>query len=329
MKRREFITLLGGTAVTWPHAALAQQAERIRRVGVLMSTTAGNADREAHITVFRDALGRFGWAVGKNIRIDYRSAAGDADRLGAMASELIALSPDVLVTPGSPATAAMMAATRTLPIVFVEASDPLGSGLVKSLAHPGGNITGFTFSEFSLGSKWLEALKEIAPHVEHVLVLAIPENVGSAGLLQAVEGGAPRLGVQLLIAPIRTASEIEGAFNRITHGGSTGVVVLPGAPVADNQALIVALAERHHAPVIYPNRSFIGLGGLMFYGYDVAEQYRQAASYVDRILKGERTADLPVQAPTKYELVINLKTAKALGLEIPPTLLARADEVIE
>jgi putative ABC transport system substrate-binding protein len=298
------------------------------RIGVLMSTAAGNVDREAHITALRDALERLGWVVGKNLHIDYRSAAGDADRLRAMAGELVTLSPDVLVTPGSPATAAM-AATRTLPIVFVEASDPLGSGLVRSLAHPGRNVTGFTFSEFSVGSKWLETLKEIAPHIERVLVLAIPENVGSAGLLHAVEGVAPRLGVQLLIAPIRNAAEIEAAFNRITQDANTGVLVLPGAPVADNQALIVALAERHNAPVIYPIRSFVTRGGLIFYGYDVSDQYRLAAGYIDRILKGEKPADLPVQAPTKYELIINLKTAKALGLNVPNTLVGRADEVIE
>jgi putative ABC transport system substrate-binding protein len=329
MKRRQFIRLLGGAAAGWPLHARAQQGERVRLIGVLMSTTAGNVDRETHIAAFRDALGRFGWIVGKNLLIDYRSAAGDADRLRAMAGELVTSSPDVLVTPGSPATAAMLAATRTLPIVFVEASDPLGSGLVKSLAHPGGNVTGFTFSEFSVGSKWLETLKEIAPYIERVLVLAIPENVGSAGLLLAVERVAPRLGVQLSIAPVRNAAEIEAAFNRITQDATTGVLVLPGAPVADNQALIVALAERHHAPVIYPIRSFVTLGGLIFYGYDVSDQYRQAAAYVDRILRGEKPGDLPVQAPTKYELVINLRTAKALNLQIPPMLLARADEVIE
>jgi ABC-type uncharacterized transport system substrate-binding protein len=328
IERRKFLATLSGAAA-WPLAARAQQGERPRRIGVLMLPTAGNVDREAHITALRDALGRFGWVVGKNLHIDYRWAAGDADRLRAMASELVTLSPDVLVTPGSPATAAMLAATRTLPIVFVEAADPLGSGLVKSLARPGGNATGFAFSEFSVGSKWLETLKEIAPQIERVLVLAIPENVGSAGLLQAVEGAAPGLGVQLLIAPIRNATEIEAAFNRIRQDGNTGVLVLPGAPVVDNQALIVALAERHHAPVIYPIRSFVTLGGLIFYGYDRRDQYRQAASYVDRILKGEKPGDLPVQAPTKYELVINLTTAKGLGLEVPPSLIARADEVIE
>jgi ABC-type uncharacterized transport system substrate-binding protein len=329
MRRREFISLLGGAAAAWPLAARAQQAERIRRLGVLMATSAGNVDREANVMAFRDALGRFGWVVGKNLHIDYRSAAGDADRLRAMAGELVTLSPDVLVTPGSPATAAMLAATRTLPIVFVEASDPLSSGLVKSLAHPGGNVTGFAFSEFSVGSKWLETLKEIAPQIERVLVLMIPDNVGSAGLLHAVEDVALPLAVQLLIAPIRNAADIEAAFNRISHDANTGVLVLPGAPIADNQALIVSLAERHHVPVIYPIRSFVTLGGLIFYGYDRSDQYRQAASYVDRILRGEKAGDLPVQAPTKYELVINLKTAKTLGLAVPPTLLARADEVLE
>jgi putative ABC transport system substrate-binding protein len=330
IRRREFITLLGGAAVAaWPLAARAQQSERMRRIGVLMSTSEGNVEREVHIAALRGAMKMLGWTIGKNLHIEYRSAAGDADRLRAMAHELVDLSPDVLVTPGSPATAAMLAATRTIPIVFVEAADPLGSGLVSSLAHPGGNVTGFTFSEFSIGSKWLEILKEIAPRIDRVLVVAIPENIGSAGLWHAVERAAPRLGVQLLQAPVRNAAEIEAAFDGIRHVANTGVLVLPGAPVADHQALIIALASRHRVPAIYPIRSLVTRGGLIFFGYDTSEQYRQAASYVDRIMKGEKPADLPVQAPTKYELVINLKTAKALGLEVPPTILARADEVIE
>jgi ABC-type uncharacterized transport system substrate-binding protein len=328
MRRRDLITLLGGAAA-WPFAARAQQPERIRRIGVLLSTGEGNVDVEVRFTAFREAMGKLGRTIGRNLHIDYRSAAGDTDRLRAMARELAGSSPDVIVTVGSPATAAMLAATRTIPIIFVAASDPLGSGLVGSLARPGGNVTGFAFSEFSIGSKWLEILKEIAPRIDRVLVLAIPDNIGSAGLLRAVEDAAPRFGLQLLRAPVRNSAEIEAAFDSFPRVANTGLLVLPGAPVLDNQALIVALAARHRVPAIYANRSLVMRGGLIFYGFDEIDQYRQAASYVDRILKGEKPADLPVQAPVKYELVINLKTAKALGLDVPVLLQQRADEVIE
>jgi len=328
VKRREFTAMLGGAAA-WPLAAGAQQSGQLRRIGVLMSTSGRNLDREANLAAMRAELERLGWTIGQKLQIDYRAAAGDADRLHAMARELVGLSPNVLVTPGSPATAAMLSATRTLPIVFVETSDPLGSGLVASLARPAGNATGFTFSEFSIGSKWLEILKEMAPGIARVLVLTTPDNVGSAGLLRAVEGAAPRLGVPLSLTPVRSGKDIEAAFDGLSPDARTGILVLPGAPITDNRALIVASAARLRAPAIYAIRTFAAQGGLIFYGYDVSDQYRQAASYVDRILRGEKPGDLPVQAPTKYELVINLKTARMLGLDVPPNLLARADEVIE
>jgi putative tryptophan/tyrosine transport system substrate-binding protein len=329
MKRREFITLLGGASAAWPLAARAQQPERMRLIGVLMSTAEGNRDREQRFAVFTETMQKLGWTIGRNIRIDYRSASGDADRLRAMARDLAALVPDVIVTPGSPATAAMLAASPTIPIVFVGASDPLGSGLVTSFGRPGGNVTGFTNYEFSIGSKWLELLKEIAPKTERVMMLSQPGNMGNAGLLQAAQLAAPKFGLQTVAAPVLTAADIEGAFDRSAKTPNTGLLALPSASISDNQELIVTLAARYRVPAIYATRSIAARGGLIYYGIDDLGLYREAATYVDRIFRGAKVGELPVQQPTKYELVINLKTAKALGLDVPAQLQQLADEVIE
>jgi putative ABC transport system substrate-binding protein len=309
MKRREFITLIGG-AVAWPLAARAQQGERVRRIGVLMNLAADDPESLARIGAFLQGLQELGWTDGRNVRLDYRWGVGDPGRYRSYATELAAAAPD-LILGGGAAVVALQQATRTVPIVFVGISDPVGVGVVASLARPGGNITGFAFSEYGTSAKSLELLKQIAPAVTRAAVLRDPSLATGIGQLAAIQAVAPSLGV---------------AFVR---GTNDGLIVTPGAGVAARRELIVALAARHRLPAVYPFRYFVTAGGLISYGSDPVDPYRRAAGYVDRILKGEKPADLPVQAPTKYELVINLKTAKALGLEVPPSLLARADEVIE
>jgi putative ABC transport system substrate-binding protein len=328
MKRREFITLLGGAAAGWPLAARAQQPELVRRIGVLMNGTADDAEGQGRLAAFTGALKQLGWSDGRNLRIDTRWAT--ADDLRRHAAELAALAPDVLVAGnGSPTVAPLLQATRTVPIVFTVVIDPVGAGFVASLAQPGGNATGFTIYEYSMSGKWLELLKEIAPNVTRVAVLrdlAVASGTGQFGAVQIV---APSLGVELSPVDVRDAGEIERAVAAFASGINGGLIVTGSAPGVVHRELITTLAARHKLPAVYPGRYYVTAGGLISYGPDFGDQYRRAAGYVDRILKGEKPADLPVQAPTKYELVINLKTAKALGLTVPPSLLARADEVIE
>ena len=327
--RRTFITLLGGAAAAWPMAARAQQTERVRRIGVLIPIAGDRPDAQANIAAFLQGMQQFGWTDGRNVQIDYRWGAGDADLIRKHAAELAALAPDVIFATGGPTVGPLRQATRTVPIVFAVVPDPVGSGFVDSLARPGGNATGFMQFEYSLSAKWPELLKQVAPGVTRAAVFwepAIPAGIGQFAVIQAM---APSVGVEVSPISGRDMPEIEraiAAFARSSHGG---MIVTASALANVHRNLIVAMAARHRLPVIYPTRVFVTDGGLISYGANFTEQYRRAASYVDRILRGEKPADLPVQAPTKYELVINLKTAKALGLDVPSSLLARADEVIE
>jgi putative ABC transport system substrate-binding protein len=327
MRRREFVTLLGG-AVAWPLAARAQQRERMRRIGVLMNFTSDDPVSQDRLAAFVQGLQELGWTVGRNLQIDYRWGAGNVERYRTFAAELVALTPDILVTAGAPAVEALQRATRTVPIVFTNVTDPVGGGLVASLARPGGNTTGLTLSEYGLSGKWLELLKEIAPRVTRAAVLRDPVAVG-VGQFAAIQAVAPSLQMELSPVDVRDASEIERAVTAFADRPNGGLIATASASTAIHRELIIALATRHKLPAVYPFRYYVTSGGLISYGPDTVDQYRLAARYVDRILKGEKPADLPVQAPTKYELAINLKTAKALGLEVPPMLLARADEVIE
>jgi len=327
MKRREFMTLLGG-ATAWPIAARAQQPERMRRIGVLAPTAPDDAEAQTRFAALRQGLQRFGWIEGRNLQIDARWGAGDAGAIGSAATELAALAPDVIVASGS-AAAAILQATRTVPIVFVSVPDPVGSGFVESLAQPGGNATGFIMFEYGLSAKWLELLKEIAPSVTRAAVLRDPAIVAGIGQFAVIQSAAPSVGVDVSAINMRDGAEIERAVTAFARRPNGGLILAASALAAIHRDLVVSLAARYKLPAVYITRYFVAGGGLVSYGPDFVDQYRRAAEYVDRILKGEKPADLPVQAPTKYELVINLKTAKALGLEIPPTLLARADEVIE
>jgi len=327
MRRREFITMLGGAASAWPLAARAQQAERMRRIGVLTPFPADDAEGHAWLTVFTQALQQSGWTVGQNVRIDYRP--GNPATMRKYATELVALQPDVILAITSAAVAPLLEASRTVPIVFAAVADPVAAGYVESLARPGGNATGFTLFEYSISGKWLELLKEIAPHVKRAAVLrdaSIAPGLGEFGVIQAL---APSLGVELRPVDVRDAGEIERAITAFAQGSDGGMIVTGSPSAVIHRGLIIALAAKHRLPTVYPYRVAADVGGLISYGADYLDQQRRAASYVDRILKGEKSADLPVQAPTKYELVINLKTAKALGLKVPPALLARTDEVIE
>ena len=330
MRRRELITLLGGAAVAWPLAARAQQRERMRRIGVLMRLAADDLEGQARIAAFLQGLQEGGWSVGRNVRIDYRWALGDAERSRKYAAELVALAPDAILAAGGAVVAPLLQATRTVPIVFAQTPDPVGAGFVASLARPGGNATGFAIFEFGISGKWLELLKEIAPRVTRAAVLRDLALAAGSGQLGAIQSVAPSFGVELSPIDVRGADEIEHAVTAFARSSSNGGLIVTGSALATvHRDLIVALAARHRLPAVYPVRVFATGGGLISYGPDSIDPYRQAAGYVDRILRGEKPADLPVQTPTKYELVINLKTAKALGLDVPPTLLARADEVIE
>ena len=329
MKRRDFITLLGGATV-WPLAAHAQQRERMRRIGVLVSAVEGDPIGLEYVTAFAQGLAELGWTVGRNVRIEYRWGAGDLDRFRRYAAELVALSPDVVLASAGSIVGALQHASRTVPIVFVTTIDPVGGCWVESLPRPGTNATGFASFEFSMSGKWLELLKEIAPSVKRVAVIRDPSVPAGSGGLAAIQTVAPSLGVELTPVGVRDAGEIEHAIAAFARGSNGGLILVgPTSSVRRHRDLIVALAARHRLPAVYANRLFVIGGGLISYAPDSIDQYRRAASYVDRILKGEKPADLPVQAPTKYELVINLKTAKTLGLEVPTTVLARADEVIE
>jgi putative tryptophan/tyrosine transport system substrate-binding protein len=328
MKRREFIALIGGAAA-WPLAARAQQRERMRRIGVLMNLTADDPEASARVTAFAQGLQQLGWTAGHNVRIDYRWGAVDADRSRRYAAELVALAPDVVLAAASSAVAALQQTTRTVPIVFAQVVDPVGAGFVDSLAQPGGNLTGFIAFEYVISAKWLELLKDISPQLKRVAVLREPDVAAGIGQLAVIQAAAPSFGVEVRPVSVRDADEIERAVTAFARSSNGGLIVTASTLAAVHRKPIIALAARHRLPAVYPLRYHATSGGLISYGPDTIDPFRRAAAYVDRILKGEKPADLPVQAPTKYELVINLKTAKALGLEIPDKLLTLADEVIE
>jgi putative tryptophan/tyrosine transport system substrate-binding protein len=329
MRRRDFIKVIGGAATAWPLAARAQQPERVRRIGVLMTTAADDPVGQARIAAFLQGLTQLGWTDGRNVRIEYRWSSGNEADTRKYAAELAALAPDVILANGSVAVGPLLQATRAVPIVFVNAADPVGAGYVDSLARPGGNATGFLLFEYSISGKWLELLKQIAPGVTRAGVIrdpAIPSGIGQFG---AIQTAAPSFGVEVILINVRDPGEIERAITAFARSSNGGLIVT-GSPLAIvHRDLIITLAARHKLPAVYYERFFAAGGGLISYGPNIVDQYRQAAGYVDRILKGAKPADLPVQAPTKYELVINRKTAKALGLTVPPTLLATANEVIE
>jgi putative ABC transport system substrate-binding protein len=328
MRRREFITLIGGAAA-WPLAARAQQGERVRRIGVLMHLAADDPEGQARFTAFLQGLQQLGWTDGRNVRIDTRWGTNNADR-GRYAAELIALTPEVILASTTPSMVALQQSTRTVPVVFVNVADPVGAGFVESLARPGGNATGFTVYDYSLSGKWLELLKQIAPSVTRAAVIRDAANPAGIGMFAVIQSAASSFGVELSpLVVARDGGEIERAITAFARLPNGGLIVLGTSWGALHADLMVMLAAQHRLPAVYPFRHFVIGGGLISYGPNSYDHYRRAAAYVDRILKGEKPADLPVQAPTKYELVINLKTAKALGIEIPPTLLARADEVIE
>jgi putative ABC transport system substrate-binding protein len=328
MKRRAFMAGLAGAAAL-PLTARAQQPERMRRIGVLLPAAADDAEFQARFGAFLQGLGQSGWTIGRNVRIDTRWAGGNAPDIRRHAADLTLLAPDVILADGGSAVGALLQATRNVPIVFPVVGDPIGSGFVDSLARPGGNVTGFMNFEYSIGGKWLELLKQVAPDVIRVAVLrdaALPSGTGQFGAIQTV---APSLGVEVIPVNVRDASEIERAVAAFSRTPNGSLIVTPSGLTIGHRDLIITLTARHKLPAVYFERFFAKGGGLISYGPDIVDQYRRAAGYVDRILKGEKPADLPVQAPTKYELVVNLNTAKTLGLTVPPSLLARADEVIE
>ena len=329
IRRREFVTLLGGAAAAWPLAARAQQAERVRRIGAFISLAAGDAEGRARLTAFVQGLQDLGWNDGRNVRVDTRWSVGDAEGNRSYAAELVALTPDVILASGGTVMAPLHHATRTVPIVFTQVGDPVGAGFVESLARPGGNATGFTNFEYGIGAKWLELLKQIAPGLTRAAVLRDPTLIAGIGQLGAIQSVAPSFGVELRPLNVREAGEIERAVTAFAGSPNGGLIVTGSAPAAIHHDVIVTLAARHKLPAVYFGRFIVAAGGLISYGPDLVDQHRLAAGYVDRILKGDKPADLPVQAPTKYELAINLKTAKTFGLTVPPSLLARADEVIE
>jgi putative ABC transport system substrate-binding protein len=328
MSRRNFIVLAAGAAL-WPLAARAQQPERMRHIGVLMNLAADDAEGQARLIAFGQELAQLGWTDGRNVRIDIRWGAGDTDRFRRYAVELVALAPDVILAASGVTVPPLLQATRTLPIVFAQTPDPVGAGYVASLARPGGNATGFTQIEMGMTGKWLELLKQIAPGVTRAAVIRDSRDPSGMGQWGAISAMAPSLGVEVSPVNAHDPDEIERAVTAFARSPNGGLVVTASAPTAVHREKIVSLAARYRLPAVYPFRYFVTSGGLICYGPDTIDPYRRAAGYVDRILKGEKPADLPVQAPTKYELVINLKIAKALGLDVPPTVLARADEVIE
>ena len=327
MNRRDFITLLGSVAA-WPLAAQAQQGARMRRIGVLMGQAEDDPEAQARVAAFEQGLQQLGWSDGRNVRIDRRWAGGDADRTRRYAAELIALAPDVILAPGSFTIGPLLQVSRSVPIVFVHVPDPVAAGFVESLARPGGNATGFILFEYATSAKWLELLKQIAPGLTRVAVIRDPALTSGTGQFAAIPALAPSLGVEVSPAK-RDAGEIERAITAFARSPNGGLILTGSALSQVHRQTIVALAARHKLPAIYYERFVVAEGGLMSYGPSLVDQFQRAAGYADRILKGEKPADLPVQTPTKYELAINLKTAKALGLEVPPTLLVRADEVIE
>jgi putative ABC transport system substrate-binding protein len=332
MKRRAFITLVGGAAASslpWPLAARAQQNDKIRRVGMLLNLAAEDPEGQARLAAFLQGLQEAGFAVGRNLRVDLRWGAGDMERIRKQAAELVALGPDVILASTNQVMVALQQATRVLPIVFAAVTDPVAGGFVVSLARPGRNATGFTSADYGMSAKWLELLKDVAPSITRAAILYDASNPGGLPQFAAVQSMAGTLGVELTPVSLLGTAEIEQAVGTFAQLPNGGLIVTRTAEAIVHREAIIASAARHRLPAVYPLRFFAGDGGLLSYGPDIVDQHRRAAAYVARILKGEKPADLPVQAPTKYELVINLKTAKALGLELPPTLLARADEVIE
>jgi putative ABC transport system substrate-binding protein len=329
VRRRDFIKFLAGSAAAWPSVVRAQQPERMRRVGVLMNRTATDSEGQARLAALQQALQQLGWSDGRNIQIDVRWGEDNIDRERKLATELLALAPDIVLASGTVSVTALQPVSGNVPIVFAVVTDPVGAGFVGNLARPGGNVTGFMIYEFSLGGKWLELLKQIAPSVTRVVVLRDPTNPSGIALFGAIQATAQSLGVQVSPVGIRDASEIERAIASLSRSGNGALIVTPNASGSVQRDLIVTLAARYKVPAIYPFRYLVHSGGLMSYGTDLVDQFRLAAGYVDRILKGEKPGDLPVQAPTKYQMAINLKTAKALGLNVPNTLIGLADEVIE
>ena len=327
MRRRQFLSILA--ALRRGRSWRVQQSERVRRIGVLMDLAAADPEGQARLEAFQGQLSRLGWTDGHNARIDVRWGAGIANRMRTYAEELVALTPDVILASGSPSVGPLQQVSVALPIVFTTVADPVGAGFVASLARPGGNITGFMLQEYSIGTKWLELLKDVDPRVTRVAVLRDPTLASGSGQFGAIQAVASAFGVELSPVGVRDPGEIESAINAFSRGTNGGLIVTASTLATVHRELIVAMASRNRLPAVYSNRLFVTGGGLLSYSPDRIDQFRKAAGYVDRILKGEKPADLPVQVPTKYDLVINLKTAKALGLEVPPTLLARADEVIE
>ena len=328
MRRREFIALMSGAAATWPVAVLAQPPERVRRIGVLMNMAANDPEGQTRITAFRQELKELGWSD-RNVHIDYRWSAGDAERIRTYAAELVALKPDMIVAQGGSVLEPLLQITRTVPIIFVEVIDPVGGGFVNSLARPGGNTTGFSLFDYSIGGKWLEFLKQVAPSVKLAAVIRDPRSPGGGGQLSAIQAGASSFGVDLRSMILRDSGEIERAITALSHEANAGLIVTQSPLTTAHRELIITLAARYRLPAVYALRYYATSGGLISYGPERVEPYRRAPAYVDRILRGAKPGDLPVEQPTKFELVINLKTAKALGLDVPQTLLARADEVIE
>ncbi len=329
IRRRQFITLLGGAAAAWPLAAPAQQAERVRHIGVLLPGDADDPVWQARVGAFLQALALLGWTIGRNVSIETRWASTKADEIRRHAAELAALAPDVMLAGGTSSVGPLLQATHTVPIVFTMTNDPVGAGFVDSLARPGGNATGFMNWEFSIGGKWLELLKEIAPGVARVAVLRDASQALAVSMFAAIHAAAPSLRVEVIPVNMREAGEIERSIETFARSPNGGLIPSPSAVVVRHRDLIIKLAARHKLPAVYWDRFFVAAGGLISYGPDLVDEFRQAAGYVDRILKGEKPADLPVQQPTRLEMVINLKTARTLGLDVPPTLLARANEVIE
>jgi len=328
VKRREFITLLGGAAV-WPLAAGAQQPKQMKRIGVITPFNENDSESQRRVSAFRQGLQELGWTDGRNVRFDYRGGAGDPDRIRAYAAEIVRLKPDVILANSAQILLALQRETRTISIVFVQVDDPVSNGIVSNLAHPGGNITGFTPAESPMGGKLLQVLKEVAPAMTRVLVVLSVESTNQSGMRRSIEAAAPSLDVKVTTANVQDTAGIESAIEAFAREPHGGMIVMPNPVTNVHRGLITTLAVRHRLPSLYRYRYFVAEGGLVAYGVDPADQYRRAASYIDRILKGEKPGDLPVQAPIKYELVINLKTAKAIGLTIPESLLLRADEVIE
>ena len=329
MRRRDFVALLGGAAAAWPIAARAQQGERMRRIGILLPATADDGEYQSWMRTFLQGLGQSGWTVGLNLQVDAHWAGADVDVIRRKAVELVASAPDVILAHGNGPVSALLQTTRTVPIVFPIAGDPVGTGLVNSLARPGGNATGFAQFEFSLSGKWLELLKQMVPGVTRAAILRDAGLGTGTSQFAAIQAMAPTLRMEVNPINMRDADEIEQSVETFARAQDGGLILTASGSAQRHRDLIISLAARYKLPAVYYARFFVAAGGLISYGIDFVDQYRRAAAYVDRILKGEKPADLPVQAPTKFELVINLKTAKALGLDVPPSLLARADEVIE